>query len=36
MYKEIDKELYVNEAKEIFENTASAEEGKVLKLGGIK
>lgn len=35
-YPEIDKKLYVNEAKEIFENTASAEEGKVLKLGGIK
>lgn len=35
-YPEIDKSLYVQEAKEIFENTAAAEEGNVLKLGGIK
>ena len=35
-YPEISKELYVKEAKEIFENTTAAEEGKVLKLGGIK
>lgn len=35
-FPEIEKELYVKEAKNIFENTESAEEGKVLKLGGIK
>lgn len=35
-YPEIDKSLYVSEAKEIFENTTAAEEGKVLKIGGIK
>lgn len=35
-FPEIDKEEYVNEAKKYFENTEPAEEGKVLKLGGIK
>ena len=35
-FPEIEKEEYVNEAKEIFENTTAAEEGKILKLGGIK
>lgn len=35
-YPEIDKSLYVAEAKEVFERTYAAEEGKVLKLGGIK
>lgn len=35
-FPEIDKEEYVKEAKSIFENTSYAEEGKVLKLGGIK
>ena len=35
-FPEIDKELYVQEARTIFENTESAEEGNVLKLGGIK
>lgn len=35
-FPEIDKEQYVQEARTIFENTAAAEEGKVLKLGGIK
>ena len=35
-FPEIDKEQYVQEARTIFENTDAAEEGKVLKLGGIK
>lgn len=35
-FPEIEKEEYVNEAKQIFENTTAAEEGKILKLGGIK
>ena len=34
-FPEIDKEEYVKEARTIFENTIPAEEGKVLKLGGI-
>ena len=34
-FPEIEKNKYVNEAKTQFENTESAEEGKVLKLGGI-
>lgn len=32
-YPTIEKEEYVIEAKEIFENTSAAEEGKVLKIG---
>lgn len=35
-FPEIDKDLYVTEAKSIFESTTAAEEGKVLKLGGKK
>lgn len=35
-FPEIEREDYVKEAKTIFENTSFAEEGKVLKLGGIK
>ena len=35
-YPEIDKNLYVKEAKEFFENTEAAEEGKVYKIRGIK
>lgn len=31
-YPELDKQLYLNEAKEVFENTIVAEEGKILKL----
>ena len=31
-WPELDKELYVNEAKEIFSNTIAAEEGKKLVL----
>ena len=34
-FPEIEREDYVKEAKTIFENTTYAEEGKVLKLGGI-
>lgn len=33
-YPELDKSLYVAEAKEIFSNIEAAEEGKVLKIGG--
>lgn len=35
-FPEIEKSAYVKEAKSIFENTEAAEEGKVLKLGGLK
>lgn len=35
-FPEIDKEEYVKEAKQVFNNTSAAEEGKVLKLGGLK
>ena len=35
-YPEIEKEKYLEEAKQIFPNTIVAEEGKVLKLGGKK
>ena len=35
-YPTIDKELYVKEAKEYFENTEAAIEGKVYKIGGKK
>ena len=35
-FPEIEKSDYVKEAKTIFENTEAAEEGKVLKLGGLK
>ena len=35
-YPTIDKKLYVNEAKEIFNNTEAAIESKVYKIGGKK
>ena len=35
-YPEIEKERYLEEAKEIFPNTIVAEEGKILKIGGKK
>ncbi len=35
-FPELDKESYVSEAKTIFKDTEAAEEGKILKLGGIK
>lgn len=35
-YPEIDKSLYVKEAKEFFGNTEAAEEGKVYKIRGVK
>lgn len=35
-YPEIEKERYLEEAKQIFPNTIVAEEGKVLKIGGKK
>lgn len=35
-WPELDKELYVKEAKEYFENTEAAIEGKVYKIGGKK
>lgn len=35
-FPELDKEFYVSEARTIFKNTEAAEEGKILKLGGIK
>ena len=35
-FPEMDRVEYIKEAKTIFENTDYAEEGKVLKLGGIK
>ena len=35
-FPEVDKAEYVNEAKEYFENTTAAEEGKILKIGGGK
>jgi ribonuclease BN (tRNA processing enzyme) len=33
-WPEIDKQKYVDEAKDIFENVHAAEEGKVYKIGG--
>ena len=35
-FPELEKSNYVKEAQMIFENTEAAEEGKILKLGGIK